>query len=77
MTTNGFFTGGSSTYEQLTEFELSNSGLKLDSQLANFVSAMASFETSYASAHGGAAFDPAAVSSIRYHCVGCYQQRLA
>ena len=64
MTINGFFTGGSSTYEQLSEFELSDSGLKLDSQLANLVSAMATFETSYAAAHGGTAFDPTAVSSI-------------
>ena len=63
MTVNGFFTGGSSTYEQLSEFELSDSGLKLDSQLANLVSAMATFETNYFTAHG-TAFDPTAVSSI-------------
>lgn len=55
MMINGFFTGGGSTYEQQTEFELSDSGLKLDSQLANLVSAMASFETSDASARDDAA----------------------
>jgi hypothetical protein len=64
MTINGWYIGGSSTYEQLSEFQLSDSGLKLDSQLANLVSAMATFETNYAAAHGGTAFDPTSVSSI-------------
>jgi Ca2+-binding RTX toxin-like protein len=64
MTINGWYIGGSSTYEQLSEFELSDNGLKLDSQLANLVSAMATFETNYKTAHGGTAFDPTAVSSI-------------
>ncbi len=63
MTINGWYIGGSSTYKQLSEFELTDNGLKLDSQLSNLVSAMATFETNYQSAHG-TAFDPTAVSSI-------------
>jgi Ca2+-binding RTX toxin-like protein len=64
MTVNGWYIGGSSTYKQLSEFELSDNGLKLDSQLSNLVSAMATFETNYAAAHGGTQFDPTSVSSI-------------
>jgi hypothetical protein len=64
LTINGWYIGGSSTYEQLSEFQVSDSGLKLDSQLANLVSAMATFETNYAAGHGGTPFDPTAVSSI-------------
>jgi Ca2+-binding RTX toxin-like protein len=63
MTINGWYIGGSSTYEKLSEFQVSDSGLKLDSQLANLVSAMSTFEANYLTAHG-TAFDPTAVSSI-------------
>jgi hypothetical protein len=56
--------------------EWSKPGIRLDSQLANLVSAMATFETNYAAAHGGTAFDPTSVSSISDTTV-LSEQRLA
>ncbi len=61
ITVNNEF-NSSTAYAQLSEFQLSDSVLKLDSQLSNLVSAMATFETNYQTAHG-VAFDPTSASN--------------
>ena len=65
----------SSRLELLTEFELSNSGLKLDSRLANLVSDGEVRDQLCLRAwrHGLRADS----SILRYHCVCCCQRRLA
>jgi hypothetical protein len=51
VTVNGEF-NSSTAYAALGNYTLTGSGLVLDSQLSNLVSAMASFETSYQSTYG-------------------------
>ena len=51
VTVNGEF-NSSTAYAALGDHTLTGSGLVLDSQLSNLVSAMASFETSYQSTYG-------------------------
>jgi len=57
VTIVNWFTGGAN-YAQLNDVVLSDSGLKLDTQINTLVQAMASFEASFGLNNGGAVFDP-------------------
>jgi len=60
VTISNGYTG--SAYGHLSNYTLTDSSLILDSQLSNLVSAMATFEGNYLSAHG-TAFDPTAAGN--------------
>ena len=56
MTIGGWFSGGSQS--TVGAIKLTGSGLMADAQISSLVQAMSTFETNYASSHGGALFDP-------------------
>lgn len=57
ITIDNWFAVGAN-YAQLGDIRLSDSGLKLDTQINTLVQAMASFGASFANMNGGATFDP-------------------